>query len=178
MTSVLGLYRAFPLPDPPAYSRPSFKPSYGICCFTTTTGGDGGGRGIVISSPPHLPQSQSIRDRDTPIMSDHPGVAKGKRKDLPHTTATVRLCRVVGHRCPSAHDSSDLQAAAPPDSNDPSTRMDLPTSTCRRGPWGRAVVSPVPPGPALSRSECKRHSVSMQSCKLQSHLWQRRGSRS
>jgi hypothetical protein len=37
--SVSSLYRAFPPPDPPVYSRPQLKPPRGICCFTTTTFG-------------------------------------------------------------------------------------------------------------------------------------------
>jgi hypothetical protein len=57
----------------------------------------------------------------------------GRRKDPPHTTATVRLCRVVGHRCPSAHDPSDLlqQRPRPHPVMIRRTRTDLPT--CRRG---------------------------------------------
>jgi hypothetical protein len=37
--SVRGLYRAFPSPDLPVYSRPQLKPPCGICSFTMTTFG-------------------------------------------------------------------------------------------------------------------------------------------
>jgi hypothetical protein len=55
-------------------------------------------RRTALSS--HHLESVSVEERQ-PIMSTHEGVAKGKGKDLPHTIVTVRLCRVVGHRCPS-----------------------------------------------------------------------------
>jgi hypothetical protein len=94
VSSVCGLHRVFPPPDPPVYSRPQLKPHCGICLFTTTTFGahrgadSSAGRitsgrdllrqlgGSTSTSPPstslllHLPGPTSTRPGQHSVVPD------------------------------------------------------------------------------------------------------------